>query len=210
MVGFGTFFYTQVRSGSKTLRKAWSKTKSFGTATLVWRCPWIMLSVSSYEKKKFKHAKAGRMTSKGPQGKVMNGTPIKLQLKGIVSQDNVCQLRTLEVTGSLCLNNSPRIRFTRIKQIQCSEKGGSRCKTAEAVFPFLPNSALKCIPRNLANRGRNRRGAWQTRGVYTADCHQENWRTAEGLFTQYFVILYGTFKYSSLMIHFWLQYCKEC
>jgi hypothetical protein len=80
----------------------------------------------------------------------------------------VCQLSPFGV--NLGLNNSPRIGFTlvksRLKKIRRWEQGDSRCKTAGAGYHLFPNSALKCVPKTLANRGRNAAEHGNPRYVY--------------------------------------------
>jgi hypothetical protein len=65
----------------------------------------------------------------------------------------VCQLRLLVVSSDL--NNPPGLCFTLVKRLEkrLIIRGTLDVKLLGLVFTFLLNSALKCIPRIMANRG---------------------------------------------------------
>jgi hypothetical protein len=75
---------------------------------------------------------------------------------------------------SLGISNSPRISFTlvesRIKKIPygAANRGTLDVKLLGLDFIFLPNSALKCVPRILVNCGRTVAEIGKPRCVYHA------------------------------------------
>jgi hypothetical protein len=72
----------------------------------------------------------------------------------------------------LGLNIAPRIRFTlvksRVKNIQRFKQAVSRCKMAGAGFHSIAKLRTQIFNPGLADRG-----------VYFADCHNQNGSTAD-------------------------------
>jgi hypothetical protein len=83
----------------------------------------------------------------------------------------VCQLRPLMY--GLGLNIAPRISFTleksRVKNLWCVKQAVSRWKMAGAGFHSIDKLRAQIRNAVLADRG-----------VFQADCHRENCRTADG------------------------------